>query len=184
MANRYKQKGKRLEEKVSQILNQKYNLPEGSFKRALSSGTYKYEYKSDIIFSFINPNPFIIECKNREQWKYTDILYFKNDIYKWFSDLYKRYIHIRDKYINKLIKNTNNNIKDFVYILIVSKAYHPIYVIFNEDNILNSNLFEKDNNNDNWQYIIKIKTDKYNTLTIMDINDFCNIYKLKYINFV
>jgi len=114
--NRFKQKGKRLEDKVAYIIQQKWKLPNGSVLRASTSGIHRYEF-GDIKFSFPFVVPLFIECKNRESWNYTDMLYFKGNVRKWYIEAVEGAGMKREKY----------NIP-FYPILIFTKRYQPIFV--------------------------------------------------------
>ncbi len=121
MQSKSKRKGKSLEDRVASMIRKKFNVDKKYIQRADASGNKSTEIGDINIFDkeVEKKFPFVIECKNREEWQLRDIIgYSKNNK----SNPFKKYIEQ-----NKVDLAKAGGEK---YGLIVfSKAYEDIYAM-------------------------------------------------------
>lgn len=129
-----KAKGKRLENLISEIIKNEWNLSEDEVHRALTSGNFKHE-TGDIYFRNKKFSKLWIECKNREDWNFEDVFYFKKSIKTLFLNLLKTI----EKKVNKLKEKdlfSNDDTLKFIPLLAISKNRYDAYIITIFDNTL------------------------------------------------
>ena len=107
--NKYKNIGKRFEERVSEYFRKGWGLPPTAIHRALSSGTYKVDF-SDIVFTnferwgYYTPN-LVVECKRRKSIPLNKYITLEiSEIPKWLSQLNDG----KSKFSNQFGINTDN----------------------------------------------------------------------------
>lgn len=131
-----KAKGKRLENLVSEIIKNEWNLTEDEVHRALTSGNFKHE-TGDIYFRNKKFSKLWIECKNREDWNFEDVFYFKKSIKTLFLNLLKTIEKKVSKLKEKdLFSNNDDNVLKFIPLLAISKNRYDVYVITIFDSVL------------------------------------------------
>jgi len=161
-----KRKGKRLEEYVAELFNHGWDLGDGFFRRAQASGTYRYEFMSDVIIAGANPNQIVIECKNQESWSFDDVVYMRGNPSRWLKDLNNRVKILKQKYPDH----------DFVAMLIMKRRYKDPILMISQTDLENSGFFIKQVNKDiKWLIITNMDKTKYH---VYDIKDFVSMYKL------
>ena len=118
-------KGDRLEEEVASIIRKNWKLPdEDSAERSARSGNYRTEI-GDIKFNIGMYIPILVECRNREQWKYANIFEFTGNVKIWWDkDCYAE--------MEELQKKTG---KVHLALLILTRKYQKRFVIFNTQNV-------------------------------------------------
>lgn len=130
-----KAKGKRLENLISEVIKNEWSLTEDEVHRALTSGNFKHEF-GDIYFRNKKFSKLWIECKNREDWNFEDVFYFKKSIKTLFLNLLKTIEKKVSKLKEKDLFSDDNNIK-FIPLLAISKNRYDVYII----TIFDSNMF-------------------------------------------
>lgn len=155
-----KRKGKRLENKVAEIIRELWNIKEkDKVHRALTSGNISFE-RGDIKFN-LNKNIHLwIECKNREDWSESNLIKFNNSIKKYFK---------------KVIQDINKKQEIFFPVLIINKAFLPrsylitIYdLVINETFLIKCNLYLDKEVFEDSNFIMLVKINKNE---IMDNNN-------------
>ncbi len=156
--NSKKRKGKSLENKIAEFLRETFNTDSRHIKRNISSGTQIGEESDiNIIDSEIEARfPFIIEAKNQEKWKLSDLL---SDNVNRKSNPFISYLEQLNVEVETYYKRYNVHKKG---LLIFSKAYYPIYVMVKHEDIQDINFadlsFMHVNINNQWYYVFELKS--------------------------
>jgi len=127
-----KNKGKSLENQVAAILRNFFGSDDRHIKRNVSSGTQKGE-ESDI--NILDSNieskfPFLIEVKNQEKWKFSDLL--GDNVNRKSNPFVLFWKQIEDHEIKTFEKRYNVNKPG---LLVFSKAFYPIYTMIKFNDI-------------------------------------------------
>jgi hypothetical protein len=120
MANKRKQKGKYLENLVSKLIQEHWNLSDIEVHRNQTSGIFQTEF-GDIYFKDLD---IVIECKNQESWDYKHILTWSKPITDWWNQLLKD--------VEGFQKKLN---RTPLYFLVVGKNRYPKFAIFDIVNL-------------------------------------------------
>lgn len=156
--NNKKRKGKSLENQIAEILRENFNTDSRHIKRNISSGTQIGEESDiNIVDSEIESIfPFIIEAKNQEKWKISDLL----------SENVNRKSNPFISYLNQLNEEVETYYKRYnIYkkgLLVFSKSYYPIYAMVKCDDIADIDIqnlsFMHVNINNTWYYVFEFKS--------------------------
>lgn len=128
MQTKSKRKGKSLEDKVAELIRETFGVNQKFVQRADASGNKSTEVGDIDIFdpTIIKKFPFVIECKNREEWKMRDLIGYQKDNK---TNPFLRYIEQNEKDVKKQ--------NDFKYGLIVfSKQYEDIYQLVYDESLI------------------------------------------------
>jgi hypothetical protein len=176
MANRSKQKGKRFESRVAELIREKWKLSKDECHRAQSSGTFEVDY-SDII---IRPRDYkqphvIIECKYRNPKTLT----------------YSKVINpatFLDKVNNQLLQAKEKYRADYgitpIGLMVYASAYMPIMVAMTyEDylgikNVPDYNLRYHSIDEDLLSVISYVRSDSGNSYVVMLLEEFLDLIGL------
>lgn len=118
-----KQKGNNFERKVAKILTEKLEM---EFNRTPQSGGLRWASDNNVYGDIVTPNnfPFIIECKNRENWSFDQLM--KGQC-KEFDNWVKQVTEDCCRY------NHNSGDKDTILkvpLIIFTKNRMPIYLAY------------------------------------------------------
>lgn len=114
-----KQKGNNFERKVAKILTEKLGM---EFNRTPSSGGLRWASDNNVYGDIVTPDdfPFIIECKNRENWSFDQLM--KGEC-KEFDSWAEQVEGDCDRF--------QNNTLEYAYPLIIfTKNRMPIYIAY------------------------------------------------------
>ena len=128
MSNNNKRKGKRLEDKIANMLIEHFKVDKKYIQRADSSGNKQTEIGDIDIF---HPDverkfPFTIECKNQEKWKFRNLFGAQRDNK---SNPFIAYI---EQNKHDVVKSGNKKIG----LIVFSKAHEDIYQLIYDSKII------------------------------------------------
>lgn len=110
------QKGKNFERKVAKILTEKLGM---EFNRTPQSGGMRWASDNNVYGDIVTPDdfPFIIECKNRENWNFDQLM--KGECKEFDSWV---------KQVEEDCSRYNKNNKEKLPLIIFTKNRMPIYI--------------------------------------------------------
>jgi len=164
LANKYKTKGKYLEDKVAKIIRENLNLSPADVHRNQTSGVFHWEF-GDIYFRKL---AWIIECKNRQEVELKNLYpNLKPVIEDWYKQLKKDVFKFKQKVRNEC-----------VYCLCVSNSSQrlPIYAIVDQQSYLE---FVKKNLIGKFNHFI-LTSNGYVITTLEEFTKQINLEKLTY----